>query len=108
MLKSLNIQVATYNSDKPEVDQIIPLDEQAEAWLIFLENQGCFYLQRVLGLSRSLLLRPLAKPIGSLISLVARGVVVTLYLDRIDSMEDLGSRFSSKSVATLILSCYPE
>jgi hypothetical protein len=32
LLQALNLQVAVYNTDKPEVDQIATLDEQAEAW----------------------------------------------------------------------------
>ncbi len=28
----LNAQVAAYNADKPEADQIAPFDEAAEAW----------------------------------------------------------------------------
>lgn len=32
LLKALNTQVALYNADKPEVDQIAPFDETAEAW----------------------------------------------------------------------------
>ena len=32
LLKALNGQVATYNADKPEADQIAPFDETAEAW----------------------------------------------------------------------------
>ena len=31
LLTALNAQVATYNADKPEADQITPFDEQAEA-----------------------------------------------------------------------------
>ena len=32
LLKALNAQVAAYNADKPEADQIAAFDEQAEAW----------------------------------------------------------------------------
>ena len=32
LLTALNAQVMAYNVDKPEADQIIPFDEQAEAW----------------------------------------------------------------------------
>jgi hypothetical protein len=32
LLAALNAQVAAYNSDKPEADQIAPFDESAEAW----------------------------------------------------------------------------
>ena len=32
LLKELNLQVANYNADKPEPDQIAPFDETAEAW----------------------------------------------------------------------------
>ena len=32
LLVELNVQVATYNADKPEADQIAALDEAAEAW----------------------------------------------------------------------------
>jgi len=32
LLKELNAQVALYNADKPEPDQITPFDETAEAW----------------------------------------------------------------------------
>ena len=32
LLTALNAQVAAYNADKPEADQIPPFDEQAEAW----------------------------------------------------------------------------
>ena len=32
LLTALNAQVMAYNVDKPEADQVIPFDEQAEAW----------------------------------------------------------------------------
>ena len=32
LLEALNIQLASYNMDKPETDQIAPFDEAAEAW----------------------------------------------------------------------------
>src|ERR1039458_2097382 len=32
LLKTLNVQVAATNADKPEADQIATFDEQAEAW----------------------------------------------------------------------------
>lgn len=32
LLKALNTQVALYNTDKSEADQIVPFDETAEAW----------------------------------------------------------------------------
>jgi len=32
LLKALNTQVALYNTDKPEADQIAPFDETVEAW----------------------------------------------------------------------------
>ncbi len=32
LLAALNAQVATYNADKPETDQVAPFDESAEAW----------------------------------------------------------------------------
>lgn len=32
LLGALNVQVATYNSNRPEADQIDPFDETAEAW----------------------------------------------------------------------------
>lgn len=32
LLKELNAQLALYNTDKPEADQIAPFDETAEAW----------------------------------------------------------------------------
>ena len=32
LLTALNAQVMAYNVDKPEADQIVPFDEQAEAW----------------------------------------------------------------------------
>ena len=32
LLAALNAQVATYNADKPEADEIAPFDEAAEAW----------------------------------------------------------------------------
>ena len=32
LLAALNAQIAAYNADKPEPDQITPFDEQAEAW----------------------------------------------------------------------------
>ena len=32
LLKALNAQVALYNADKPEPDQVTPFDETAEAW----------------------------------------------------------------------------
>ncbi len=32
LLKELNAQVALYNADKPEPDQVTPFDETAEAW----------------------------------------------------------------------------
>ena len=32
LLKELNTQVALYNTEKPEADQIVPFDETAEAW----------------------------------------------------------------------------
>jgi hypothetical protein len=32
LLKALNVQVAVYNADKSAADQIVPFDEQAEAW----------------------------------------------------------------------------
>ncbi len=32
MLKSINAQIEAYNADKPEADQIAPLDESSDAW----------------------------------------------------------------------------
>jgi hypothetical protein len=32
LLAALNAQVAVYNADKPEADQIVPFDDSAEAW----------------------------------------------------------------------------
>ena len=32
LLAALNAQIATYNAEKPEADQIAPFDEEAEAW----------------------------------------------------------------------------
>jgi hypothetical protein len=32
LLRAVNTQIAAYNSDKPEADQIYPFDEDAEAW----------------------------------------------------------------------------
>lgn len=32
LLKALNDQIAAYNADKPEADQLAPFDEQNEAW----------------------------------------------------------------------------
>jgi type III restriction/modification enzyme restriction subunit len=33
LLTALNTQIAAYNADKPEADQIAPFDQQAETWL---------------------------------------------------------------------------
>ncbi len=32
LLKSINTQIAAYNADKPDADQLTPLDETADAW----------------------------------------------------------------------------